>query len=76
MKYGSEISRRSVPEWRAYNLDYNEIKHVIKKATSSNAPPDSLDAVYAALLDQYESVCDNFSLHMVSSSSLSQYFLQ
>lgn len=54
MKYGAELSRRSVPKWRAYNLDYNEIKSVIKKATSPDAPPDAIDAVYDALLDQYE----------------------
>lgn len=56
MKYGSELSRRSVPEWRAYNLDYNEIKAVIKKATSPNAPPNAVDDVYKALLEQYELV--------------------
>lgn len=56
MKYGSELSRRSVPEWRAYNLDYNEIKQVIKKATSANAPTDAIDTVYDALLEQYNSV--------------------
>ena len=57
MKYGSELSRRSVPEWRAYNLDYNEIKEAIKKATSPNASPNAVDSVYDALLDQFESVC-------------------
>lgn len=62
MKYGAEISKRSVPEWRAYNLDYNEIKQVIKKATSPNAPSDSLDTVYDALFDQYESVCEKQKL--------------
>lgn len=54
MKYGAELSRRSVPEWRAYNLDYNEIKSVIKKATSPNAPPDAVDSVFDALYEQYE----------------------
>lgn len=70
MKYGSEISRRSVPEWRAYNLDYNEIKQLIKKATSSNAPPDSLSAVYAALVAQYESVRELPSLLLILPSRL------
>lgn len=57
MKYGSELSRRSVPEWRAYNLDYNEIKEIIKKATSPNAPADAVNTVYDALMEQYEAVC-------------------
>lgn len=56
MKYGLELSRRSVPEWRAYNLDYNEIKELIKKATSPNAPPNSVDLVYNALKEQYDAV--------------------
>lgn len=56
MKYGSELSRRSVPEWRAYNLDYNEIKVIIKQATSSSASSDSIERVYEALFDQYQSV--------------------
>lgn len=55
MKYGSELSRRSVPEWRAYNLDYNEIKELIKKATSPNASI-TIDTVYQALKEQYDGV--------------------
>lgn len=55
MKYGSELSRRSVPEWRAYNLDYNEIKGLIKKATSSDQNT-TVDTVFTALKDQYDAV--------------------
>lgn len=56
MKYGFELSKRSVPEWRAYNLDYNEIKTIIKHATSPNAPPDAPRAVFDALKEQYDAV--------------------
>lgn len=56
MKYGSELTKRSVPEWRAYNLDYNAIKAFIKKATSPNPQPNAVDSLYSALLEQYELV--------------------
>lgn len=56
MKYGSELSRRSVPEWKSYNIDYNEIKQIIKKATSPHAPPNAVDSVYNALYEQYDLV--------------------
>lgn len=56
MKYGLELSKRSVPEWRAYNLDYNEIKRIIKRATSTDAGEAEFDKLYHALMEQYDSV--------------------
>jgi SPX domain protein involved in polyphosphate accumulation len=35
MKFGATLPRRSVPQWRTHDLDYNEIKHLIKQQTSS-----------------------------------------
>ena len=35
MKFGATLSRRSVPQWRIHNLDYDEIKNLIKIQTSS-----------------------------------------
>jgi SPX domain protein involved in polyphosphate accumulation len=35
MKFGATLSRRSVPQWRTHDLDYDEIKHLIKAQTSS-----------------------------------------
>jgi SPX domain protein involved in polyphosphate accumulation len=35
MKFGATLSRRSVPQWRTHNLDYDEIKNLIKLQTSS-----------------------------------------
>lgn len=35
MKFGATLPRRSVPQWRAHNLDYDEIKSLIKIQTSS-----------------------------------------
>jgi SPX domain protein involved in polyphosphate accumulation len=34
MKFGETLARRSVPQWRMYNLDYDEIKLLIKHQTS------------------------------------------
>jgi SPX domain protein involved in polyphosphate accumulation len=35
MKFGATLSRRSVPQWRTHDLDYDEIKLLIKEQTSS-----------------------------------------
>jgi SPX domain protein involved in polyphosphate accumulation len=37
MKFGATLSRRSVPQWRTHDLDYDEIKLLIKEQTSSPA---------------------------------------
>lgn len=56
MKYGTELQKRSVPQWRAHNIDYNDIKDLIKQATLPDAPSDILDRLVRALLQEYESV--------------------
>src|SRR5271154_4470285 len=35
MKFGETLSRRSVPQWRTHDLEYDEIKTLIKVQTSS-----------------------------------------
>jgi len=35
MKFGATLSRRSVPQWRTHDLEYDEIKTLIKVQTSS-----------------------------------------
>ena len=35
MKFGETLYRRSVPKWAAYNVNYNQIKHLIKVRTSA-----------------------------------------
>ncbi|KAH0555773.1 hypothetical protein GP486_006283 [Trichoglossum hirsutum] len=34
MKYGQTLHQRSIPEWGSYNVEYNEIKHLIKVRTT------------------------------------------
>ncbi|TVY22307.1 Uncharacterized protein LHYA1_G008723 [Lachnellula hyalina] len=36
MKYGENFEAQSVPQWRAYNVDYNALKHLLKVNTSKN----------------------------------------
>ncbi|EXJ77424.1 hypothetical protein A1O3_09650 [Capronia epimyces CBS 606.96] len=35
MKFGETLFQRSVPKWAAYNVNYNEIKNLIKERTSA-----------------------------------------
>ena len=37
MKFGETLYQRSVPKWAAYNVKYNELKHLIKQRTSAGA---------------------------------------
>lgn len=73
MKFGESFAQRSVPEWAAFNLNYNGMKNVIKTRTSSNmgAPVDipqqgksrweeSDRALFGLFKDQY----DNISLFL------------
>lgn len=57
MKYGTELQRRSVPQWKAHNIDYDEIKKLIKLATSPEAPSNVTDKLVDTLFEEYESVC-------------------
>lgn len=34
MKYGETLQQRSIPLWESYNVDYNDIKHLIKVHTT------------------------------------------
>ncbi|OCT51866.1 hypothetical protein CLCR_08116 [Cladophialophora carrionii] len=75
MKFGETFAQRSVPEWAAFNLNYNGIKDVIKRNTSNNVNhggpvnipqqgksrwEDSDQALFDILRDQY----DNSSLFL------------
>ncbi|KAF8422105.1 hypothetical protein EV426DRAFT_186303 [Tirmania nivea] len=63
MKYGEALPQRSVLEWRAFNLDYNEICRLIKKNTIGRIPvsnPNSEtefdDELFEVLLEQLERI--------------------
>ncbi|KAF4591800.1 SPX domain-containing protein [Ophiocordyceps camponoti-floridani] len=43
MKFGQQLERESIPEWRLHNLDYNSLKHEIKAHTSTlHATPTAI----------------------------------
>lgn len=36
MKFGDQLKEESVPQWGPHNIDYNELKHLIKKHTTKD----------------------------------------
>lgn len=69
MKFGETLYQRSVPKWAAYNLNYNELKRLIKLRTTNGAPSPvpipgqsdhrwSLleDEIFALLKEQYDNI--------------------
>ena len=43
MKFGSQILDKSVPDWKLNNIDYEELKKIIKQVTSKKTAPNSND---------------------------------
>lgn len=37
MKFGKNLAHLSIPEWKVYNLDYNDLKATIREVTQSNS---------------------------------------
>lgn len=37
MKFGNNLQHLSVPEWRSYNIDYNDLKYKIKQVTKQDS---------------------------------------
>lgn len=69
MKFGESLYRLSIPKWAAYNLNYNELKRLIKLRTTTGLPTPlpipgqtdhrwSLleDELYGILKEQYENI--------------------
>lgn len=56
MKFGSELESRSVLKWRHYNINYNELKGLIKKATSGASQEKRLASLYRGFKENIEYV--------------------
>ncbi|KAI9778789.1 MAG: hypothetical protein M1839_007879 [Geoglossum umbratile] len=72
MKYGQTLQQRSIPEWGAYNVEYNDIKHLIKVRTTRDqahaisipsrgnggdtALKEFEDELYSALSEQHQRI--------------------
>ncbi|KAK9237570.1 hypothetical protein V1525DRAFT_432641 [Lipomyces kononenkoae] len=56
MRYGHVLAQYAVPEWQAFAVDYDEFKVLIKNCIASGMRPDTEDAIYTALNEQFERV--------------------
>lgn len=69
MKFGQTLYQRSVPKWAAYNVNYNELKNLIKlRTTIGTAVPVSIpgqsttkwhdleEELFVVLNDQYDNI--------------------
>lgn len=62
MKFGTQLKSKSVPEWKSYNIDYNDLKHRIRIATEVTHKNDAfLKDLRNAFIDQIDMV--NLFLH-------------
>ncbi|KAK9382819.1 uncharacterized protein V2V93DRAFT_363587 [Kockiozyma suomiensis] len=56
MRYGYVLAQYSVPEWKAYAVDYDEFKELIKNTVVLGAGVGNEDIIYAALSEQIDRV--------------------
>lgn len=57
MKYGVQLPSRSVAEWRAHNILYNDIRDTITQETSGNLiTADGYNTIFSLLNDEYQNV--------------------
>lgn len=52
MKFGKNLAHLSIPEWKVYNLDYNDLKAAIRDATNSSAT--DLSILYHKFTDNFD----------------------
>lgn len=56
MKFGAQLRNKSVPEWRSYNIDYNDLKLRIRATTELPSNEKALTALYASFIEQIDHV--------------------
>lgn len=54
MKFGKNLQDLSIPEWKAYNLDYNHLKSIIKELNYSNS--HELKPLHNAFQENFQSI--------------------
>lgn len=54
MKFGNNLQYLSIPEWRCYNLDYNDLKISIRKITQSSS--SDLRPLKASFIENFDYV--------------------
>src|SRR5579859_65651 len=81
MKFGATLSRRSVPQWRTHDLDYDEIKQLIKIQTStpegcSRGFETNLLTVLDAELERVRITLSSTVLQLTDHRSMSLYVVK
>lgn len=57
MKFGKNLAQLLIPQWRCYNLDYNELKaHIRRLLDSPNPDPQQLQALYTSFVENFDYV--------------------
>lgn len=51
MKFGKNLIHLSVPEWRDYNIDYNDLKHQIKELKDK---PANISLLYGSFISNFD----------------------
>ncbi|RLV94937.1 Uncharacterized protein JA1_001381 [Spathaspora sp. JA1] len=52
MKFGNNLQHLSVPEWKSYNIDYNDLKYQIRHITQTKST--QLDSLHQSFLDNFD----------------------
>ncbi|CAK9438962.1 uncharacterized protein LODBEIA_P31860 [Lodderomyces beijingensis] len=52
MKFGNNLQHLSIPEWKSYNIDYNDLKYRIKQITKQDSR--DLDELRSAFIENFE----------------------
>lgn len=56
MKFGKNLASLSIPEWKVYNLDYNDLKASIRNVTSDSSKAALLTELYHKFVENFDYV--------------------
>lgn len=56
MKFGAQLKSKSVPEWKSYNIDYNQLKFKIRITTETNNNKALINDLYNEFIEQIDMV--------------------
>lgn len=56
MKFGAQLKLKSVPEWKSYNIDYNQLKFKIRITTETNNNKALINDLHNEFIEQIDMV--------------------
>lgn len=56
MKFGKNLACLSIPEWKVYNIDYNDLKKTIRRITELDQPQPSLRLLHQKFVENFDYV--------------------